>query len=127
MNKKLAVYDEYTLEVFEKLRIKDDIEDPDLISKIQKDFDHNCILYCPKKKKIFREIRKDGTPIFTEKYKYAKIMRVDEAYHMRSKIIDYAHDNPKKKYINEICKSNSKNEFDLINCNLHVCIIKFGE
>lgn len=75
---KIYISDQYTDKVYEKLRITKEFkkEEDDIIKK----YDGTFILYSPTMHKIFKEVRKDGTPIFTEKYKYAKSMNLFEAY-----------------------------------------------
>lgn len=114
---KIYISDYDTGKVYKNLRIvKEYIEKEDELMRL---YDYSYILYNPKIGKIFKEIRKDGTPIFTEKFRHSKLMNVAEAYYFLKYIRDflYNHDKP---YINKIV-----NPIDKYNSDLRVCLFNF--
>lgn len=108
MSSTLIIQDSYTYEIYERLKIKDNHSSE--IQEIIRKYDMMHVLYSKRKKKYFKEFRKDGTPIFTDDLAKAKLFNIDGAYINRIKVIDYLHDNPDKKYLDSIIYKTVKNE-----------------
>ena len=108
MSSTLIIQDSYSYEIYERLKIKDNhlCELKEIIDK----YDMMHVLYSKRKKKYFKEFRKDGTPIFTDDLAKAKLFNIDGAYLNRNKIIKYIRDKPDKKYIDSIIFRTAKNE-----------------
>lgn len=108
MSSTLIIQDSYSYEIYERLKIKNNhlCELKEIIDK----YDMMHVLYSKRKKKYFKEFRKDGTPIFTDDLAKAKLFNIDGAYINRNKIIKYLHDKPDKKYIDSIIYRTVKNE-----------------
>ena len=102
----LIIQDTWTDEIYERLKINEEyLENKE---EIMKKYNFSCVLYSTSKKKYFKEFRKDGTPIFTDKLQNANLCSIDFAYINRNKIIDYLSNHRHKKYIESIVFGNKR-------------------
>lgn len=102
----LIIQDTWTDEIYEQLKISEEyLENKE---EIMKKYNFRCVLYSTTKKKYFKEFRKDGTPIFTDKLQNANLNSIDFAYINRNKIVDYLSKNRHKRYIESIVFGNKR-------------------
>lgn len=122
---KIYISDQYTDEVYKKLRITKEFKNKE--DDIIKRYDGAFILYSPKTNKLFKDVRQNGTPIFTEKYKFAKSMNLFEAYFYLKYIRRYQseYDKPLLEKILEQPMIDEPMFKSYLECGLKVCRFNF--